>query len=211
MGFRGADVSVNRNTGPSVDVWRHGLRETVSSNLNITHAFYTHTKILVTALNGPVVGLSDALSAFSDFIYCAPHTYFLTPFSSLGLLSEGGASLALVKRMVVSKANEALLMSRRIPAEELLACGYVNRILDCGQGDDEKFLGLVLAEIEDKLGSHLIGSSLIKIKTLLSIPMKREIDTQLVAELFGGLERVMVGIPQKEFEKIKNGQKRHKL
>jgi peroxisomal 3,2-trans-enoyl-CoA isomerase len=41
--------------------------------------------------------------------------------------------------------------------------------------------------------------------------MKREIDTQLVAELFGGLERVMVGIPQKEFDKIKNGQKRHKL
>lgn len=98
----------------------------------MTHAFYSHSKILVTALNGPVVGLSAALSAFSDFIYCAPHTYLLTQFSSLGLVAEGGASRAMVHRMGVSKANEALLMSRRIPASELLACGFVNKIIECG-------------------------------------------------------------------------------
>jgi Delta3-Delta2-enoyl-CoA isomerase len=121
----------------------------------MTQAFYSHSKVLVMALNGPIVGLSAALSGFSDFIYCTPHTYLLTPFSSLGLVAEGGASAALVRRMGFPKANEALLMSRRVPAPELLACGYVNEILDCGmQGDgDGKFLEMVLERVNDRFES----------------------------------------------------------
>lgn len=185
----------------------------MSSNLNLTQAFYSHSRILITALNGPVVGIAAALVAFSDFVYCVPHAYLLTPFSSLGLVAEGGASLALVKRMGISKANEALLMSRRIPADELLACGFVNKIFDCGEGVglDERFLKGVLEHVDETLGPHLIGSSLIETKKLISMPMRKEIEAQLVAELFGGLERVKAGIPQREFEKIRLGQKRHKL
>jgi Delta3-Delta2-enoyl-CoA isomerase len=155
--------------------------------------------------------MSAALIAWSDFIYCTPHTYLLTPFSSLGLLAEGGASLALVQRMGVSKAKEALIMSKRIPAEELRACGFVNGIFEVGVGEDEKFLMRVVEEVEERLGQHLIGSSLIKIKALIGIPMRKEIDASLVAELFGGLERQVAGIPQAEYAKIRSGQKRHKL
>ncbi|KAE8415950.1 ClpP/crotonase-like domain-containing protein [Aspergillus pseudocaelatus] len=86
---------------------------------DLADAFYTHPKILVTALNGPVLGLSAAVIAHSDFIFATPKAYLLTPFSSLGLVTEGGASLAFVRRLGVSKAKEALLSSRRIPTEEL--------------------------------------------------------------------------------------------
>jgi Delta3-Delta2-enoyl-CoA isomerase len=41
--------------------------------------------------------------------------------------------------------------------------------------------------------------------------MRRQIDEHLVAELFGGLERMKAGIPQREFEKLRTGQKKHKL
>jgi peroxisomal 3,2-trans-enoyl-CoA isomerase len=96
---------------------------------------YTHPKILITALNGPVIGLSAALLVFSDFIYCTPHTFLLTPFSSLGLVAEGGASRAFVQRLGISKASEALIMSKRISAEELLQVGFVNKIFsECGSG-----------------------------------------------------------------------------
>jgi peroxisomal 3,2-trans-enoyl-CoA isomerase len=71
----GADVSISRKTPPGVDVWRHGLKETVANNLNNTQAFYSHSKILVTALNGPVIGIAAALVSFSDFIYCVCHTH----------------------------------------------------------------------------------------------------------------------------------------
>lgn len=174
----------------------------------MTQAFYSHSKILVVALNGPIVGLAAALCAFADFIYCTPTTYLLTPFSSLGLVAEGGASLAFVRRMGITKANEALLMSKRIPAEELLACGYVNKVIESTEGG---FLEKVLKEVDERLGSHLIGSSLIKIKELIAAPMRKEIDAMLVKELFVGLERTAAGIPQREFAKIKRGEKRHKL
>jgi peroxisomal 3,2-trans-enoyl-CoA isomerase len=207
----GADVSLSREVPKGEDLYRHWLKSFVANNLNITQAFYTHPKILITALNGPAIGLSAALIAFSDFIYCVPHTFLLTPFSSLGLVAEGGASRAFVQRMGISKANEALIMSKRITAEELLAAGFVNKIFDCKKGEDAKFHKLVFEEIDNGLGQHLIGDSLLKIKALIRKPERDVLDAQNVAEVFGGLERFASGIPQEEFRKIASGEKRHKL
>jgi peroxisomal 3,2-trans-enoyl-CoA isomerase len=75
------------------------------------------------------------------------------------------------------------------------------------EGEDEKFKG----EIEERLGEHLIGSSLIGIKALIRKPERDLLDAQGVAEVFGGLERFNKGIPQEEFRKIASGEKRHKL
>ena len=130
----------------------------------------------------------------------------MTPFSSLGLVAEGGASYGFVQRMGISKANEALIQSRRIPAEELLAVGFVNKILPA-----ERFLENVLKEVEERMGPHLVGSSMLKIKALIRHRQQREMDEQNVAELFEGLERQVQGIPQREFEKMRKGEKRHKL
>ncbi|KAK8212660.1 enoyl-CoA hydratase/isomerase [Phyllosticta capitalensis] len=207
----GADVSISREP-PEAEASpeRYYLKGFVANNLFVTRAFYTHPKILVTALNGPVVGLTAAIVAFSDFIYAAPHAFFLTPFSSLGLVAEGGASRAVVQRMGVAKAKEALIMSKRITAEEMLATGFVNKIIDAG-GDSNKFRDLVLAEIDDRLGPHLVPDSLTKIKALLQKHEKDILDLQNVEEVFGGLERFKAGIPQAEFSKIASGAKRHKL
>jgi peroxisomal 3,2-trans-enoyl-CoA isomerase len=193
------------------DPAQHFLRTFVANNLNITHAFYTHPKILITALNGPAIGLSAALIALSDFIYCVPHTFLLTPFSSIGLVAEGLASRAFVQRLGISKANEALIMSKRITAEELLHVGFVNKIFDCKKGEDEKFRSLVFQEIEERLGSHLVSDSLTKIKALIRKPDRDVMDAQGVAEVFGGLDRFMAGIPQEQFRKLASGEKRHKL
>lgn len=179
--------------------------------MNITQSFYTHPKILVTALNGPAVGLSAALIAFSDFIYAAPHTFLLTPFSSLGLVAEGGASRGFVQRLGIAKANEALIMSKRLSRDELVQCGFVNKVFDTKPNEQEKFLELVMQEVNDRLGDHLNSSSLVKIKELIRKPERDLLDTQGVAEVFGGLERFMSGVPQEEFRKIANGEKKHKL
>lgn len=202
-------MSISRSQPEGTDLNRHFLGTFVSNNLNITDAFAHHPKILVTALNGPAVGLSAAIVGFSDFVYAVPSTFILTPFSSLGLVAEGGASHSFVKRLGISKANEALIMSKRITSDELLQVGFVNKIFDCGKGED--FLKLVLEEIDDRLGEHLIGDSLIKIKALIRKPDRDVVDAAAVAEVFGGLERFNAGIPQKEFARIASGQKRHKL
>lgn len=211
MSFSGADVTIGRAQPEGTDIYRHWLRSFVANNLNITQAFYSHPKILVTALNGPAIGLSAALIAFSDFIYCVPHTFLLTPFASLGLVAEGGASRAFVQRLGISKANEALIMSKRIVSEELLATGFVNKVFDCKKGEDAEFRKLVLEEIDKRLGAHLMGASMTKIKALIRKPELDILNAQNVAEVFGGLECFMSGIPQREFRKIEDGAKRHKL
>ncbi|KAJ4403061.1 dodecenoyl-CoA isomerase [Didymella pomorum] len=212
----GADVTFGAATKSSSDIddrqmW---LKSFVANNLHITHAFYTHPKILVTALNGPAVGLSAALIAFSDFIYAAPHAYILTPFSSLGLVAEGGASFAFVKRLGISKANEALIMSKRISIEELVQTGFVNKVFDVKvktEEDSAKFLAEVLKEVDDRLGDHLNGESLVKIKALIRKPDLDTLDRQGVEEVFGGLQRFLKGVPQEEFRKVASGEKKHKL
>jgi peroxisomal 3,2-trans-enoyl-CoA isomerase len=183
----------------------------VSNNLYITHAFYSHPKILVVALNGPAIGLSAALTGFADFIYATPHTYLLTPFTSLGLVAEGGASIGFVQRLGISKANEALIMSKRITSEELLHVGYINKIFEFGKTESDKFLQAVLAEVDDKMGDHLNNDSMVKVKALIRGPDRKALDAQGVVEVFGGLERFMSGIPQKEFARLASGEKRHKI
>lgn len=190
---------------------RFWLKGFVTNNLHITHAFYTHPKILVTALNGPAIGLSAALIAFSDFIYAAPHSYLLTPFSSLGLVAEGNASIGFVRRLGISKANEALIMSKKITCAELVQVGFVNKVFDVGAKDSPKFLEEVLKEVDDRLGDHLNSDSLIKIKALIRKPEMEALDKQGVAEVMGGLQRFLAGIPQEEFRKIASGEKKHKL
>jgi peroxisomal 3,2-trans-enoyl-CoA isomerase len=212
----GANVTSTRpGVGPDMDkdaARNDILKGFVANNLDITRAFYTHPKVLVGALNGPTVGLSAALLGFCDFIYATPHTFLLTPFSSLGLVAEGGASYGLVQRMGISKANEALIMSRKIPCDELLACGFVNKVFSGkDQNDSDGFLKQVLAEVDDKLGDHLNQESIVKIKQLIRAPYLESLEAQGVREVMEGMKRFVAGAPQEEFKKIASGQKRHKL
>jgi peroxisomal 3,2-trans-enoyl-CoA isomerase len=190
---------------------KHWLQHFVAFNLNITQAFNSHPKILVVGLNGPAVGLSAALTGFADFVYIAPHAFVLTPFSSLGLVAEGGASRALAQRLGTARANEALIMSKRIPASDLVQCGYANAVLEVAQGEDARFRELLLKEVDDRLGSHLSGDSMTGIKKLLRRHEAEIVDNQNVLEVFAGLDRFMKGIPQEEFRKLASGEKRHKL
>ena len=188
------------------------LQSFVSNNLEVGQAFSTHPKILVTALNGPVVGLTAALVAYSDFVYAMPHTFLLTPFSSLGLVAEGGASATFVQRMGVAKANEALIMSKRISCEELVQCRFVNKVFEGQVGDDEAFLRQVLDEVDQRLsGGHLNARSLLLIKEMIRRPFRAGDEAATVTEVMVGLEGFVKNIPQQEFAKVASGQKRHKL
>ncbi|KYK61438.1 3,2-trans-enoyl-CoA isomerase [Drechmeria coniospora] len=208
----GADISIARAAPDNdVDAHRHWLSTFAAFNLHLTHAFATHPKVLVVGLNGPVIGLSAAVIAFADFIYAVPHTFLLTPFSSIGLVAEGGASRALVQRLGLAKANEALLMSRRLDARTLERAGFVNEIFDFAQGQDAAFRERVLREVHDRLGDHLNGESLIGIKKLIRGPDLDVIHSQNAKEVFAGLDRFAKGIPQEEFRKLASGEKRHKL
>lgn len=102
-------------------------------------------------------------------------------------------------------------MSRRIDAVALEKCGFVNEIFESKIGEDAQFRERVLKEVDERLGEHLIGDSLIGIKKLIKRPEMDILHTQNVHEVFDGLERFMSGVPQTEFSKVASGAKRHKL
>lgn len=208
ISLSGADVNSARSSSNEAETYVRGF---VAQNLYLSHAFYAHPKILVVALNGPAVGLSAALTGFADFVYAVPHAFLLTPFSSLGLVSEGNASIGFVTRLGIAKANEALIMSKRISSEELVQTGYVNKLFNFGKEDSAKFLEAVLNEVDDRLGDHLNQESMLKIKALIQAPYREKLDAQGVAEVFGGMARFMDGIPQEQFRRLAAKEKKHKL
>ncbi|KAF2167602.1 hypothetical protein M409DRAFT_66091 [Zasmidium cellare ATCC 36951] len=210
----GADIANRREPEPGEDK-RRGYVQNFSRILDLTNTFYTHSNILITALNGPVVGLTAALITHSDFIYAAPHTYLLAPFTSLGLVVEGGGSRSFANRMGVTKAKEALIMSRRIPAEELLACGFLNGIFPANRdgSDSEAFRTTVMNKVcrEQLDESNLSSWSMLRIKELMGRTENHLLDGHVLNEVLGGVDALSSGVPQKEFAKMKKKQKQHKL
>lgn len=210
---RGADIGEDRDVPPNEDSRRHYVHQ-MADLLDLAQTFYTHPNILVTALNGPVVGLASALVSHSDFIYAAPHTYLLAPFNSIGVVVEGAATKSMVSRMGPGLAKEALLMARKIPVDRLLACGFVNGIFeaDASGEDSEQFTQTVFTEIcEERLGTHLSSASMLRTKQVMSRSDEIAYDAHQVRELVGGVEALERGYPQDQFRKMQRGEKRHKL
>lgn len=105
-------------------------------------------------------------------------------------------------------------MSKRITCDELVATGFVNKVISAPSGrqdDSTGFLGKVLEEVEERLGTHLNQSSLLRIKELIRRPGREILDRQNQLEAYMGLDRFLRGYPQEEFRKIATGQKKHKL
>jgi len=204
----GADVQSTGSRTPSegLDERRFWYQQFAANNIDVTRTFMHHPKILVVAMNGPAVGLSAALCAFADFIYAADNSFLLTPFSSLGLVAEGGASAMFVTRMGIAKANEALILSRRISASELHACGFVNQLFPA-----KDFAQTVRAHIEDTFGNHINHDSMMGIKKLIRQSMEEKLEAANVREAAAGVLRFAAGIPQAEFGRIARGEKKHKL
>ncbi|KEF59598.1 enoyl-CoA hydratase [Exophiala aquamarina CBS 119918] len=210
----GGDTSTHRPGGsPSHEVRKQILQGFFANELEVTRAFYMHPKILVAALNGPAVGLHAGLLGFADFIYATPHTFLLAPFSSLGLVAEGGSSISFVQRLGLPLATEVLLTSRKIPSERLLKSGFITKIFSGkDEHDSDGFLQQVLGEVEDKLiGDHLNQESLLKIKQLIQRPFIDAWEAQGLREAVEGMQRLIDGAPQIEFKRIASGAKRHKL
>ncbi|KAF3906044.1 hypothetical protein ABW21_db0206612 [Orbilia brochopaga] len=208
--YRGADVNQGRSIQSSDASPRFYYGSTFGAqNLELTRAFLEHPKVLVAALNGPAVGLTAALIGMCDLVYATPATFLLTPFSSLGLVAEGGASYTFTRRMGYGLASEALLASKRITADRLLAAGFINKLFE--EKDADAFNEAVLKHVRNELGEHLNQDSILLIKKLVRDAYMKGFEEANVLEVAGGVDRFMKGIPQAEFGKLASGAKRHKL
>ncbi|KAJ8078731.1 hypothetical protein PM082_013014 [Marasmius tenuissimus] len=186
------------------------LRGIAHTTTDCGRALYSHSKILVAALNGPVMGIAAALLGHFDFIYCVPEAWMSVPFTFLGIVAEGGSSVSFINRMGVAQANEVLLWGKKKTAQELLKCGFVNEIFP--SQSDREFHAAVRAKVLDEL-TGLDPSALLVVRKLLRTGLyeKNDPDAANLRESYAQAERFASGIPAVQFGRIARKEIRHKL
>ncbi|XP_068142575.1 enoyl-CoA delta isomerase 2 [Drosophila tropicalis] len=90
--------------------------------------FINCQKLIVSLVNGPAIGIGATIVGLSDLAWCAEQAYFLTPFTKLGLVPEGGSSYLLPLILGRSKATEMLLLNEKLSATDAYNFNLVSRI-----------------------------------------------------------------------------------
>ena len=86
-------------------------------------------KPLVVGVNGVAAGAGMSLALWGDLRLAAVGASFTTAFVRIGLVPDSGLSFLLPRLVGLAKAQELLLLSPRLSAEEALALGLVHRVV----------------------------------------------------------------------------------
>jgi len=87
------------------------------------------TKPVIAAVNGPAAGAGFLLACYADLRFAAAGAKLTTSHGKLNLPAEYGISWLLPRMIGLTRANDLLLSSRVVLAEEALAMGLVNAVL----------------------------------------------------------------------------------
>ena len=85
---------------------------------------------MVTAINGPAVGVGMSFAVMSDYAVASKDAYFLQAFANIGLVPDGGATWILPRLVGWRRAVELSMMAERLPAETAEEWGLINKVVE---------------------------------------------------------------------------------
>jgi 2-(1,2-epoxy-1,2-dihydrophenyl)acetyl-CoA isomerase len=88
---------------------------------------------VIAAVNGPAAGAGICLVAMCDLAIAARSAKFLVAFPGIGFSIDTGGTYFLPKVLGPRRALELALTGRTLDADEALAWGLVNRVVDDGE------------------------------------------------------------------------------
>ena len=94
----------------------------------LTTAMIEFPKVLVAAVNGPVIGYPAAQLGLYDLVFVSDTATYQIPLLHLGLAPEGCASFTLQRTVGRALANDLLITGRTLSASEMVASGITSRI-----------------------------------------------------------------------------------
>lgn len=161
---------------PGVDTGR--LDTIAGSPLDLTgrrppaHAWQIR-KPMIAAVNGACAGVGLVLALTCDVRFAAERARFTTAFARRGLAGEYGVTWLLPRLVGAGRAADLLLSARVIGAEEALAMGLVNRVVE---GD-----GVVEAALEyaRDMARHCAPTSLALLRHQLHADSQSDFATAL--------------------------------
>jgi 2-(1,2-epoxy-1,2-dihydrophenyl)acetyl-CoA isomerase len=132
-------------------------------------------KPIVSAVNGPAVGIGCSLALAADLILAAESAYFLLAFVNIGLVPDGGSTAFIPARVGYARSAEMAMLGERIPADQALDWGLINRVV----ADDalEAEAGALLERLANGPTRSYAGS-----KQLLNRRLYADLAGQLDAE-----------------------------
>ena len=105
------------------------VRTLIEQQESLTLCMAELDKPIVAALPGPAAGAGLSIALAADLRIMADDTFVTTAFRRIGLSGDYGSSWFLTRLVGPAVAKELLMTGRRIPAEECLRLGIVNRIV----------------------------------------------------------------------------------
>jgi 2-(1,2-epoxy-1,2-dihydrophenyl)acetyl-CoA isomerase len=179
----GADLKEQRNARADDSATREmpdsGVPDLSSRLKEVYHPIITGLREMpkpaVAAVNGPAVGIGCSLALACDLIVAAESAYFLLAFVNIGLVPDGGSTVFIPARVGYARAAEMAMLGERVPAQQALDWGLINRIVP----DDELEPG---ADALLQLLAHGPTTSYAGSKRLLNRRMYADLAGQLDAE-----------------------------
>jgi 2-(1,2-epoxy-1,2-dihydrophenyl)acetyl-CoA isomerase len=83
-------------------------------------------KPVVTAVNGPAVGIGCSLALAGDLVMAAESAFFGLAFVNIGLMPDGGSTLFVPAAVGKARAFQMALLGERVSAHQALDWGLVN-------------------------------------------------------------------------------------
>lgn len=121
-GLDPADIKKRGNDIPAFDMNRR-------PDWQSRYGFYPSiAKPIIGMLNGATAGIGLVHALYCDVRFAADNTVFTTAFARRGLIAEHGISWMLPHIVGHANALDLLLSARRVPSEEALRIGLVNRL-----------------------------------------------------------------------------------
>ncbi len=114
-------------------------REGVNAGLHYTLESHHHPLLrrlrelpfpLITAINGPAIGMGMSYALMGDLIVAARSAYFVAGFVKVGVTPDAGLSWNLPRLVGSARARELMLLGDKLSAEQALAWGMINRVCD---------------------------------------------------------------------------------
>jgi peroxisomal 3,2-trans-enoyl-CoA isomerase len=114
-------------------------------------------KIICAAVNGPAVGIGVTLLFHCDLCYCSERATFWAPFTRLALVPELCSSATFLETMGLSKANELLLLGRKIDAKTAVDWNICSQISPGSTCDNPFHPASTAHHLARELDERLLG------------------------------------------------------
>jgi enoyl-CoA hydratase len=142
---------------------------------------------VIAALNGDAYGGGAEIAVRCDMRVMDPGAVISFSEVKLGLMPDHGGAVGLTRLVGPGRAADLILTARKVPAEEALKLGMVNRISAPGKALEE---ALTLAETIAGMGPRAVRNALEVIRRTPDIPQREalELETEKAVTLIASGE-----------------------